>query len=69
MDGPNSGQEVTTSTFGCRVQLVEVFERTALRGVGTAGLRPKTFENDNKKNVNLTNCIVASDQTGEEMAG
>ena len=49
--------------------MVEVFERTALRGVGTAGLCPKTFENDDKKNVNLTNCIVASDQTGEEMAG
>jgi len=51
------------------VQLVEVFEHTELRGVGTVGLHLKTFESDDKKDANLMNCIIASDQTGEEMAG
>jgi hypothetical protein len=47
---------------------VKVLECTAFRSVGMVGLCFEAFLSNNKKDVNLTNFIIASIQTGEEMA-
>ena len=41
---------------------VTVLECTTVRSVGTVGLCFEAFISNNKKGVNLTNFIVASDQ-------
>jgi hypothetical protein len=42
--------------------MVEVFKRTALRGLGTVGVCLETFGSDDEKGVNLANLIVASEK-------
>jgi hypothetical protein len=49
--------------FDCLAHSVEVLERTVVRSVGMVGLCFEAFVSNNKNGVNLTNFIVARDQT------
>ena len=52
--------------FDCLAHSVKVLEHTVVRSVGMVGLCFEVFVSNNKKDVNLTNFIVESDQTSPQ---